>query len=85
VLLNGGHIGTLDQDPHGQLSFAYDESYRRWRGSTPLSLSLSMPLPQRTHGNDVVEPYLRGLLPDNENVLRQLGRAPGRSVEQSPT
>jgi serine/threonine-protein kinase HipA len=72
VLLNGTRIGTLDQNQHGQLSFTYDERYRTaLRNATPLSLS--MPLAQRTHGNKVVEPYLRGLLPDNENVLRRWG------------
>lgn len=71
VLLNSALIGTLDQDPHGQLSFTYDEDYRRRRNATPLSLSI--PLARREQGNDVVEPYLRGLLPDNENVLRRWG------------
>ncbi|HVU90745.1 MAG TPA: HipA N-terminal domain-containing protein, partial [Jatrophihabitans sp.] len=71
VLLNSVRIGTLDQDPHGQLSFTYDEDYRRRRNATPLSLS--MPIARRTHGNNVVEPYLRGLLPDNEDVLRRWG------------
>ena len=76
VLLNSRRIGTLHQDPHGQLSFTYDEDYRRTRaGATPLSLS--MPLARRTHSNDVVEPYLRGLLPDNENVLRRWGARHG--------
>lgn len=71
VLLNSAPIGTLDQDRHGQLSFSYDEDYRHHRNATPLSLS--MPLARREHGNNVVEPYLRGLLPDNENVLRRWG------------
>jgi len=71
VLLNGTHAGTLEQDPHGRLSFTYDTAYRERPGATPLSLS--MPLVQRTHGNGVVEPYLRGLLPDNESVLRRWG------------
>lgn len=71
VLVNGVHIGTLSQDSHRQLSFAYDEDYRSRRNATPLSLS--MPIARRAHGNNVVEPYLRGLLPDNENVLRRWG------------
>lgn len=67
----------------GQLSFTYDEEYRQQRrrgGVTPLSLS--MPLARRTHGNDVVEPFLRGLLPDNENVLRRWGARHGGAMEQ---
>ena len=71
VLLGGATIGTLDQDDDGQLSFTYDEGYRSRRTATPLSLS--MPLARRTHGNKIVEPYLRGLLPDSEAVLRRWG------------
>ncbi len=75
VLLDSRRIGTLDQDPHGQLSFSYDDYYRGRKTATPLSLS--MPLARRTHGNAVVEPFLRGLLPDNENVLRRWGARHG--------
>ena len=32
VLLGGMRIGTLDQDPHGQMSFTYDEGYRHGDG-----------------------------------------------------
>ncbi len=77
VLLNGARMGTLDQDAHGQLSFTYGEDYRRRRSPTPLSLS--MPIARRTHGNETVEPYLRGLLPDNENVLAQILPSDGTS------
>lgn len=62
----------LEQGPHGQLSFRYKESWRERRDATPLSLS--MPISGRDHSNAVVEPFLRGLLPDNENVLRRWGR-----------
>lgn len=76
VLIGAARIGTLEQNPHGRLSFSYDDAYRHRSdlpgGPTPLSLS--MPLARRTHGNEVVEPYLRGLLPDNENVLRRWGK-----------
>ncbi|MEO9240165.1 MAG: HipA domain-containing protein, partial [Jatrophihabitantaceae bacterium] len=71
VLINRAPAGVLEQDPHGRLSFSYHENYRAHRSPTPLSLS--MPLALRSHANDVVEPYLRGLLPDNENVLRRWG------------
>src|SRR5664279_3030063 len=59
----------------GGLRFTYDDDYRDRPGgrSAPTPLSLSMPLARRTHINEVVEPYLRGLLPDNENVLRRWG------------
>lgn len=72
VLLNGDHIGDLTQDRHGQMAFTYDEAWRRRPDATPLSLS--MPLSRGEHGNVTVDAYLRGLLPDNENVLRRWGR-----------
>ena len=72
VLINAEQIGVLEQGPHGQLSFRYEESWRERRDATPLSLSI--PISGREHPNAVVEPFLRGLLPDNENVLRRWGR-----------
>jgi serine/threonine-protein kinase HipA len=72
VLINGEQLGVLEQDPHGQLSFRYEDSWREGRDSTPLSLS--MPIAAREHPNSVVEPFLRGLLPDNEDVLQRWGR-----------
>jgi serine/threonine-protein kinase HipA len=72
VLINTEQIGVLTQGPHGQLSFRYKESWRERRYATPLSLS--MPMSSRDHTNAVLEPFLRGLLPDNENVLRRWGR-----------
>ncbi|MDP9094575.1 MAG: type II toxin-antitoxin system HipA family toxin [Actinomycetota bacterium] len=72
VLINAEQIGVLEQGPHGRLSFRYEESWRERRDATPLSLS--MPVSGREHSNAVVEPFLRGLLPDNENVLRRWGR-----------
>ena len=56
------------QDRHGQLSFLYDEAYRRRPDATPLSLS--MPLSQASHPHRTVDAFLRGLLPDSEAVLR---------------
>jgi serine/threonine-protein kinase HipA len=75
VLINSEQIGLLEQGPHGQLSFRYEESWRQRRDATPLSLS--MPISGREHPHAVVEPFLRGLLPDNENVLRRWGRHSG--------
>lgn len=72
VLVNGRTVGRLGQDTHGQLSFTYDDSWRELNGATPLSLS--MPLSERRHGNRTVDPFLRGLLPDSENVLQRWGR-----------
>jgi serine/threonine-protein kinase HipA len=72
VLINSERVGVVSQGPSGKLSFRYEESWRQRREATPLSLS--MPVSRREHPNAVVEPYLRGLLPDNENVLKRWGR-----------
>lgn len=72
VLINGEQIGVLTQDPHGQLAFRYEESWRQRRDATPLSLS--MPISSRDHPNAFVEPFVRGLLPDNDNVLARWAR-----------
>ncbi|MGN6245173.1 MAG: type II toxin-antitoxin system HipA family toxin [Motilibacteraceae bacterium] len=60
--------GVLAQ-PTGSLSFTYEPDYAADPDATPLSLS--MPLPQRAHGNKAVTAYLKGLLPDNETVRRR--------------
>lgn len=72
VLLQGNHIGTLTQEETGQVRLAYEDSWRRNPRATPLSLS--MPLAARVHPHEVVEPFLWGLLPDNDKVLARWGR-----------
>lgn len=71
VVLDGVHAGRLTQNSHGQLSFTYDDGYRERDDATPLSLSMR-PSRQR-HDNRVVEPFLRGLLPDSQPVLERWG------------
>jgi HipA N-terminal domain len=44
VYLDGHPIGAVEQTPQGAPGFAYDDDYRRDPQSTPLSLSLSLPL-----------------------------------------
>ncbi len=54
-----------------RLRFSYDEA---WRGDAKaFPLSLSMPLSAAQHGHSVVSPFLWGLLPDNDGVLRRWG------------
>jgi serine/threonine-protein kinase HipA len=66
VLLEGRDVGTVTYQ-HGRLSFTYDETWRSNAGAYPLSLS--MPLAAKEHPHGVIEPFLWGLLPDNEIVL----------------
>jgi HipA-like protein len=57
----------------GRVSFVYDERWRNADGAYLLSLSHSMPLILGEHGTSKTDPFLWGLLPDNEKVLDQWG------------
>ena len=65
-------MGYVTRQAGGRLSFAYDAGWRLAENAYPLSLS--MPLAAAEHGHDKIEPWLWGLLPDNENVLARWGR-----------
>ncbi|MDO4797464.1 MAG: HipA N-terminal domain-containing protein [Coriobacteriales bacterium] len=68
VTIQGVPCGTVRQDESDIVSFAYLDGYEG------IPLSLSMPITNRTYGQQVVSPYLFGLLPDNENQRRALAR-----------
>jgi serine/threonine-protein kinase HipA len=72
VVLDDAIAGTLVRHRGGRLTFDYDDQYRLRSGATPLSLS--MPTQVRSHADHVVTPWLWGLLPDNEAVLRRWAR-----------
>jgi serine/threonine-protein kinase HipA len=67
TLLGGKEFGRVHSDNSGRLSFVYSEAWRQASDAYPLSLS--MPLAASQHGRAVIEAYLWGLLPDNEQVL----------------
>lgn len=67
VLLGGREVGRVRRNTHGRLAFAYDQEWRSSEDAYPLSLS--MPLAATEHRPEVIEAFLWGLLPDNENVL----------------
>ena len=69
---NGEPAGTLRRARGGQLSLTYLDAWRQRDDATPLSLS--MPLAGREHRDRVVEPFLWGLLPDNDAVLARWAR-----------
>jgi len=79
VLLNGVVTGTVKQDSRGRMMFSYSGDWQESESAYPLSLS--MPLVQSTHGDDVIRAYMEGLLPDNEQVLRDWGRQFGVSAQ----
>ncbi|WP_306253719.1 type II toxin-antitoxin system HipA family toxin [Parvularcula sp. IMCC14364] len=69
VISNGQVIGQVNLGPKKKLSFTYADEWRDNPNAFPLSLS--MPLATAQHDHNVVEPFLWGLLPDNDAVLRK--------------
>jgi serine/threonine-protein kinase HipA len=66
--LYGRRAGLIERIG-GRITLTYDALYAEDRTSTPLSLSL--PLAGGSHGTRPVEAYLRGLLPDHDEVRRR--------------
>lgn len=73
TFIAGIPAGTLKQGTSGELSFEYDDVY------AGVPLSLSMPVSNRRFTDKTVRPFLFGLLPDNFEVRRSLGRDYGVS------
>jgi len=72
AILDGQLTGRVVRDTRGRISLIYDDNWREAENAYPLSLS--MPLALSRHGNDKIDPFLWGLLPDNELVLDQWAR-----------
>jgi serine/threonine-protein kinase HipA len=72
AILDRREMGRFFRDMKGRVSFVYDEKWRNAADAFPLSLS--MPLTLGEHGNSETDPFLWGLLPDNEKVLDQWGK-----------
>jgi serine/threonine-protein kinase HipA len=71
ALVNGQLMGTV-QYQNGRLLFTYTDQWRQDPNAHPLSLS--MPLSAARHAHSRIEPFLWGLLADNELVLQNLGQ-----------
>lgn len=67
-LLDGREVGRVSRTK-GRLTFVYAPSWRQTRGAYPLSLSMPIAAPEHQHAT--IEPFLWGLLPDNDFVLRR--------------
>ena len=78
VLLGGRRIGTVNRDDRLRLKLVYDAGYLDDPRATPLSVSMPLPVPE--HGDDVVSPWLWGLLPDNADVLARWATRFGTSA-----
>lgn len=69
----GTRMGIVTWDRNrDRLRFEYESAWRENAAAFPLSIA--MPLTAAEHGDKVVDPFLWGLLPDNDGVLRQWGR-----------
>ncbi|MCQ5090929.1 type II toxin-antitoxin system HipA family toxin [Slackia exigua] len=77
-LLVGGDIaGEIRRNSQGKLSFRYSSRY-----AGP-SVSLSMPKGSREYGDATIRPWFLGLLPDDREVRRRIGREAGISPDDT--
>ena len=65
-------MGEIQRDRRGRLTLVYDDRWRSMDAAYPLSLS--MPLVVAEHEHARIEPWLWGLLPDNEVILARWGQ-----------
>jgi len=72
AILDGREVGRVTRDKRARLSFTYNEEWRGAQNAHPLSIS--MPLALAQHGHARIDPFLWGLLPDNQMVLDQWAR-----------
>jgi serine/threonine-protein kinase HipA len=72
AIIEDREMGRVARDNRGRLSFTYSEKWRAAADAYPLSIS--MPLALAEHGHAKIDPFLWGLLPDNEKVLDNWAR-----------
>ncbi|MFN7193578.1 MAG: HipA domain-containing protein, partial [Rhodospirillales bacterium] len=72
IIVDGRIMGDLRKDKRARLTLAYDADWRQAQDAYPLSLS--MPLVVVEHEHAKIEPWLWGLLPDNEAILARWGQ-----------
>ncbi|MCB1079785.1 MAG: HipA N-terminal domain-containing protein, partial [Verrucomicrobiae bacterium] len=71
AIYDGRRVGRLTYSDD-RLAFAYADE---WRGDPDaFPLSLAMPLVRREYSDEVVRPFIAGLLPDDAEVLRRWGQ-----------
>lgn len=76
AIVNGRRMGILERNSQ-RVTLTYDATWREAEGAYPMSLS--MPLAMEQHTTSVVLPFIWGLLPDDEEVLKRWGRRFGVS------
>lgn len=71
VYLDNVRIGRVLSDNSARLEFTYTPGYQELEGAIPLSMS--MPLIQSAYPHNLINAWMWGALPDNEQVLRRWG------------
>jgi serine/threonine-protein kinase HipA len=72
ALADGRVMGEIRRSRAGRLTFVYDENWRSRNDAYPLSLSMPLVVAEYEHAR--IEPWLWGLLPDNEMILNRWGQ-----------
>ena len=72
IIADGRVMGEIRKDKRARLTLAYDEDWRQAEDAYPLSLSMPLIVAQHEHAK--IEPWLWGLLPDNEFILARWGQ-----------
>jgi serine/threonine-protein kinase HipA len=72
ILADGRVMGKIRRSRAGRLTLVYDESWRSRNDAYPLSLSMPLVIAEHEHAR--IEPWLWGLLPDNEMILNRWGQ-----------
>lgn len=80
VLLYGSLIGWLEREGRDQPTFTYTPEYVR---VGRVALSLRLPIGSQTIPAKRVQPYLRGLLPENVNSRQQWAQSLGTDPDDS--
>ena len=65
-------MGEIRRDRRGRLTFVYDDRWRSMDAAYPLALSIPLVVAEHEHAR--IEPWLWGLLPDNEVILARWGQ-----------
>jgi serine/threonine-protein kinase HipA len=72
AIVPGGRMGRVLRDStKNRLAFTYEPDWQKGPNSYPISLS--MPLAAADHEQAKIEPFLWGLLPDNDGILKRWG------------
>lgn len=75
VYLNARLVGRLQRETSGAIGFQYDQSWLDWEDTFPVSLSL--PLREDRYAGDPVIAVFDNLLPDNDDVRKQVAARSG--------